>query len=89
LDWLAARFPKPNLIKIDVEEAETKVLAKATDVLHAHPKIICEVAGGNSTNVADILINCGYTLYDADQPAHMRIPIPFAAPNTLGIRLPN
>jgi len=88
LDWLAARFPKPNLIKIDVEEAETKVLAKSTDVLRGNPKIICEVAGRNSTMVADILMNCGYTLYDADQPTHMRVPIPFAAPNTLGIRLP-
>jgi len=38
--------------------------------------------------VADILINCGYTLYDADQPTHMRVPIPFAAPNTLGSGFP-
>ena len=66
-----------------------KVLAKSTDVLRAHPKIICEVAGRNSTMVADILTNCGYTLYDADQPTHLRVPIPFAAPNTLGIQRPN
>ena len=84
LDWLAARFPKPNLIKIDVEEAEAKVLAKSTDVLHAHPTIICEVAGRNSTIVADILTNCGYTLYDGDQPAHMRVLYTFRSAEYIG-----
>ena len=31
LDWLAARFPAPDVLKIDVEGAELAVLAGATN----------------------------------------------------------
>jgi FkbM family methyltransferase len=88
LDWLAERFPAPDIIKIDVEEAEAKVLAKAANVLRLHPKIICEVAARNSAVVTDILTGHGYTLYDADKPTQTRLPTPVASPNTLGIKLP-
>ena len=87
LDWLAACFPVPNVIKIDVEEAEAKALAKSTDFLYAAPKINGEVAEQNATIVTEILTNYGYILYDRGQPAQMRVPIPFASPNNLAIRL--
>jgi FkbM family methyltransferase len=43
LDWLAARLGTPDVIKIDVEEAEAAVLAGGTRVLGLASTIICEV----------------------------------------------
>ena len=37
LDWLAARFPAPDVLKIDVEGAELAVLARRRQVLAAFP----------------------------------------------------
>ena len=85
LDWLAARLPVPDVIKIDVEEAEVMVLKGASGVLQARPTIICEVAGRNSTGVADILSAHGYVLYDGEQPGPRRSPAAAAPPNTLAI----
>ena len=85
LNWLATRFPAPNVVKIDVEEAEVKVLGAAENVLRSHPKIICEVAGKNSEAVASILSEHDYTLYDGDAPAQMRVPTLAAAANTLAV----
>jgi len=66
LDWLAARFPAPDVIKIDVEEAELAVLTGGARVLQQSPTIICEVAGQNSTAVWDLLTAHGYPIYDGD-----------------------
>jgi FkbM family methyltransferase len=86
LDWLATHFRPPNVIKIDVEEAEVTVLAGASSMLRAAlPTIVCEVAGRNATAVRDILTAHGYTLYDGDQPAADRIPSANAPPNTLAV----
>jgi FkbM family methyltransferase len=86
LDWLATHFPTPNVIKIDVEEAEVTVLAGASSTLRASlPTIICEVAGCNATAVREILTAHGYTLYDGDQPPTERIPASSAPPNTLAV----
>ena len=89
LDWLAARFPVPDVIKIDVEEAEARVLAKSSSVLRARPKVICEVAAKNSVLIGDTLSKYGYALYDGDQPSQKRIPTRHASPNTLGIWVPS
>jgi FkbM family methyltransferase len=83
LDWLAGHFPLPHLIKIDVEAAETEVLAGGTIVLRSLPTIICEVAGLNSVKVAEILSNYGYNLFDASQRESKRSPLTIAPPNTL------
>ena len=83
LDWLAERFPIPHLIKIDVEAAESEVLAGGTAVLRALPTIICEVADRNSARVAKVLSSYGYNLYDASQPESRRSPLSIAPPNTL------
>ena len=85
LDWLATFFPLPDVIKIDVEAAEVKVLAGGSDVLRRHPAIICEVAGSNATAAGEILAAHGYTLYDGEQPAAKRIATHVAPPNTLAI----
>lgn len=85
LDWLAAHFPPPDVIKIDVEGAEAQVLSGASAVLRGRPRVICEVAADNAVAVRDLLTGAGYTLYDGEQAAGQRSPIGDAPPNTLAI----
>lgn len=82
LDWLAARFPLPDVLKIDVEGAELTVLVGAARVLAHSPVVICEVSA-NKTAVSDILTGYGYTLYDGDQLPGDRAPTVSAPFNTL------
>jgi FkbM family methyltransferase len=88
LDWLATQFPAPDVIKIDVEEAEVTVLAGAGNLLRTHPRVICEVAARNSAAVTGILNNHEYTLYDGNQPAQERKALSLAPHNTLGLHTP-
>jgi FkbM family methyltransferase len=85
LDWLAARFPMPGVVKIDVEAAELKVLRGGASVLRSRPTIICEVAGHNAATAGDLLTTYGYTLYDAHQSSAQRTPRAVAPPDTLAI----
>jgi FkbM family methyltransferase len=85
LDWLAARFAMPGVMKIDVEAAELKVLSGGASVLRSRPTIICEVAGGNAATAGDLLTTFGYTLYDAHQSSARRTPTTVAPPDTLAI----
>ena len=85
LDWLAAHFPMPDVVKIDVEAAELEVLAGGTHVLRAGASIACEVAACNSSKVSDILTANGYILYDGDEHTPERIPISNALPSTLAL----
>jgi FkbM family methyltransferase len=86
LNWLAANFRRPDVIKIDVEGAEMQVLDGAADVLRDAPVLICEVAGHNAEAVTDLLMSYGYTLYDGALPAGERIPVTAAPHTTLAIR---
>jgi FkbM family methyltransferase len=86
LDWLAAHFAAPNVIKIDV--AEAAVLAGGSRVLELASTIICEVAARNSTVVRDMLNRHGYVLYRGDRPPAERVPLSDAPPNTLAVREP-
>ena len=81
LDWLAARFPPLDVIKIDVEEAEVAVLAGGSRVLGLARTVICEVCGHNSAVVQDLLTAHGYVLYDGDHPPAERVPVVGTAPN--------
>jgi FkbM family methyltransferase len=85
LDWLAARFPAPDVLKIDVEGAELAVLAGGAQVLAGSPAVICEVSGQNATAVSGVLAGHGYTLYDGDQGPGERVPVHAAPFNTLAI----
>ena len=68
LDWALSHFPKPNLLKIDVECAECEVLAGAGELLaSARPVVICEVSGANSAAVAGFFHSRGYRVADADR----------------------
>jgi FkbM family methyltransferase len=86
LDWLAAYFPMPQVIKIDVEAAEVQVLTGAKSVLGEVPTIICEVAGRYAAHVGGLLTSHGYKLYDVQDSAADRVARTSAPPNTLAIR---
>jgi FkbM family methyltransferase len=85
LDWLAARFPAPDVIKIDVEDAELAVLSGGARALSQFPTIICEVTGRNAAAVGDLLIAHGYQIYDGDRLPGERTHLAAAPFNTLAI----
>jgi FkbM family methyltransferase len=86
LDWLASHFAAPDVIKIDVEQAEAAVLAGGSRVLGLASTVICEVAARNSIVVRDTLNRYGYVLYDGDLPSAKRVPVADAPPTTLAVR---
>lgn len=89
LDWLAARFPVPDVLKVDVEGAELTVLGGGPQVLAHSPTVICEVSAQNAAAVADILTGHGYVLYDGNQLPGERVPTTAASFNTLAIARPD
>jgi FkbM family methyltransferase len=86
LDWLADHFVVPDVIKIDVEEAEATVLAGGCRVLGLASTVICEVAARNSAFVRDTLSRHNYVLHDGDRPSDERVPVANAPPTTLAVR---
>lgn len=85
LNWLAQHFPLPDILKIDVEEAEVEVLSGAGMVLKHQPTIICEVAAKNSHTVGRILQSHGYAIYDGSLPTLGQSSLEAAAPTTLAL----
>jgi FkbM family methyltransferase len=88
LDWLAGRFPRPDVVKIDVEGAELAVLTGGASVLARRPTLVCEVTTENARAVSELLAGCGYTVYDGDQPPGRRVPTVTAPFSTLAIAAP-
>ncbi|MEK7994843.1 MAG: FkbM family methyltransferase [Planctomycetota bacterium] len=86
-DWLLEHYPAPQVLKIDVEGAEAKVLAGSIKLLTRadRPKVLCEVCPQNSASVVRLLHECGYVLYDAAVPAGSRPPVSQASWNTLAL----
>ena len=65
LDWLAERFPSPDIIKIDVEAGERLVFEGAKALLNrTRPHLVCEVASANSPWVTNFLLSLGYSFLD-------------------------
>jgi FkbM family methyltransferase len=85
LDWLAERFPAPDVIKVDVEGAELAVLRGGGTVLDRSPALICEVAGQHAAAVSALLGGYGYDLYDGDQAPDQRVPVQAAPFNTVAV----
>lgn len=86
LDWLLEICPPPDVLKIDVEGLESRVLHGAETILSTiRPKILCEVNEANQAAVSAALTGYGYTLLDADVPRPQRKPLQVAAWNTLAI----
>jgi hypothetical protein len=88
LDWLSQRLPPPDVIKIDVEGAELEVLSGALGVLEKHPVILCEVSSQRSHEVAALLKNKGYRIYDGDVSSAHRQELQAAPWSTVAIAVP-
>jgi FkbM family methyltransferase len=64
LDTLKNYFRPPDVLKIDVEGAEYKVISGAKEMIAKNkPKIYCEVSEVNIDRVTKILSELGYNLY--------------------------
>jgi FkbM family methyltransferase len=87
LDWcLEQGFRLPNILKIDAEGADLQILRGAAELLRAaRPVILIEVTITNVAITSKILLDLGYTMYDADVPADRRTPLPSATDNTLAL----
>lgn len=67
LDNIARETKIPDLIKIDVEGAEGKVISGAEKLIAEHaPIFIIECGLNDRQEVADKLMRQGYSLFDAD-----------------------
>jgi FkbM family methyltransferase len=67
LDSLLNHFKSPDLIKIDVEGAESLVLQGARDVLrNVRPVLYVEVGAQQKTTVSNALRDNGYQMFDGD-----------------------
>jgi FkbM family methyltransferase len=69
LDWLGEHLPAPDLIKIDVEGAEGKVLKGGLKLLNEHrPAVIVEVAEECAGTVSSVFEEAGYLMFDIKAP---------------------
>jgi Methyltransferase FkbM domain len=65
LDCLFENLPTPQVLKIDVEGMEDRVLAGGVRLLaEARPKIWCEVSSRNAERVSKTLRGTNYSMYD-------------------------
>jgi FkbM family methyltransferase len=86
LDWLITKLPPPNIIKCDVEGAETEVFSGQSATLgKIRPVIICEVAGRAVPRMTAVFQEHGYILYDGDKPLSANARIERACWNTIAI----
>lgn len=73
LDWLAARVPEPDVLKVDIEGAEAEVLLGGAELLaRKRPVLLCEVSARASREVTDLLARLGYRIYDGEVAAGER-----------------
>jgi FkbM family methyltransferase len=85
LDWLAERFPVPDIIKIDVEAGERLVLEGGRALFNrTRPHLVCEVASANSSWVTNFLLSLGYSFLDEHlKPTSIAIDNIVAVPSRL------
>jgi FkbM family methyltransferase len=88
LDWLAGKLPPPNVLKIDVDGAEMRVLRGGAALLRKHrPIILTEVYERNADEATAFLHDLGYTLYQYENGESGKTPVSRTTYNTLA--LPN
>lgn len=86
LDWLAENQPPPNVLKIDVDGAEMRVLRGGEAMLRKHrPIILTEVYERNADEVTAFLHGLGYTLYQYESGEAGKTPITRTTYNTLAL----
>ena len=89
LDWLAHRYPIPQVIKIDVDGSEVRVLEGGRTLLRQYrPVLLTEVYERNADAVNTLLHELDYALFDYSQGETGRQPIIRATYNTLALPLP-
>ncbi len=71
LDWLAQQIPLPDVLKIDVEGAESNVFRGARQMLkERRPFLIFEMKASHWDEISHLLGGLGYTLFNSElQPA--------------------
>lgn len=74
MDRIAKRFGPPDLIKIDVEGAESLVLAGGEAVLNTRPTLLLEVGKTQSERVHGLLGPLGYRYYRLGDRSAQAIP---------------
>lgn len=88
LDWVATQYPAPDVIKIDVDGGELRVLQGAQGILIAQrPVLLCEVYERNADEVTAFFRENGYAIFDYDYGESRKQPISRTVYNTLA--LPN
>jgi FkbM family methyltransferase len=86
LDWLLGVLPAPQVLKIDVERLEGRLLSGASRMLaEVRPRIWCEVSTECEPVVSGILQDAGYKIYDARVDRSARKPLPRAVWDTLAL----
>jgi FkbM family methyltransferase len=84
LDWMLEQFRSPDVLKIDVEGAEDRVLRGSSKLLSSfRPRIICEVSRKNAKEVSEILHSFGYILFDGSTDRSQRQPVEIAVRDTV------
>lgn len=66
LDWLASYFPKPVVLKIDIEGMDHLALRGGTNILSTRPIVIIEVQANEAEGIATLLKQFGYNILDTD-----------------------
>lgn len=86
LDWVAESQRSPNVIKIDVDGAEYRVLLGAQAILRSQrPRLLVEVYERNADAVGALLKDCGYRLFSYEQGEQDCQPIVRPSYNTLAL----
>jgi FkbM family methyltransferase len=86
LDWLLQHLPAPDVLKIDVEGMEYRVLRGAEKLLsEVRPRVWCEVSHKNVEEVTHLLQAANYDLYDASAAFSAGQPVSKAVWDTLAI----
>lgn len=86
LDWLLDHLPPPQVLKIDVEGMEHRVLAGAYKLLtQVRPRIWCEVLACNAEATSTALHAAGYEILSGKAPPSERTPLKKAVWDTLAL----
>ena len=79
-------FPRPHLVKIDVEGAGGWVLSGGGQLLReVRPTVLCEVWSENSDFVANAFAEAGYVILDGSLAPNQRSPLKRAVWGTLAV----
>ena len=86
LDWLLENLPPPQVLKIDVEGMEHRVLGGAKELLaKVRPRIWCEVLPRNADVISNILRSAGYGIFNGKTSPPERKPLTKAVWDTLAL----